>query len=120
MKGGGNRERNYQRELQNSYNNSSTNGAIEDSCDRLFLSNIELQNIQPVISKYSEDDVLDIKLDTNENIIASGLFGIAGYIIGINSQKLIDCLRKGKTYKGTITEISSAICKISIRLKKDV
>lgn len=112
MKGGGFRSIGYTRELSGSRPTSEN-----DKCDSInFLT--KLQNIQPALSSQSKGDILNVDLDPNGSIVAIGQSGTCGTISSIESIMLIECLKKGKSYKATIINISTSSCEVRVRFAK--
>lgn len=103
--GGGGSHSSYSRRIQvNNY---------EDNCDKInFITN--LQNIQPYITYYNVSDILEVKLDSVDNIYAEGSHGICGYITAMSATQLMKCLKKGKLFIATILDISTSSCRVKI------
>lgn len=96
-----------------SYSRRITENNPEDNCDKIHFVT-DLQNIQPNITKYNVDDILEVKLDVVDSVYVEGNFGICGYITAMSATQLIKCLKKGKQFIATILNISNSNCKVEV------
>ena len=113
MKGGGDNSRHYTRPISNSETYSSSNYS-EDKCDTVNFKTL-LLNIQPVVINHSAGDILEVQLDSAENVIVTGKFGICGNITSLESLLVVECLKKGKLFKAVIISVSSTSCEVTVR-----
>lgn len=104
MGGGGGGSRNYIRKIVSK----------EDDCNKLYFIT-DLQNVQPCVSDYEVDDILDVKLDILERVYVEGKHGVCGYITAVSVAQLINCLKKGKEFKATIQSISGPSCRVEVK-----
>lgn len=85
----------------------------EDNCDKIHFVT-DLQNIQPNITNYNVDDILEVKLDVLDCIYVEGNNGICGYITAMSATQLIRCLKRGKQFMATILNISNSSCRVEV------
>lgn len=112
MKGGGFSSVGYAREL--SGYKKETN---ENDCESInFITT--LQKIQPLMSKKSKGDILRVELDKDEKIMAVSPDGVCGFITSDQSIRLIDCIKKGNSYKATIINLTASSCEVRVRILK--
>lgn len=87
----------------------------EDDCDNL-RTDANLSNLQPALAKYCLSDSLLIGFD-KKRIVAFGEYGVCGYITTLDSQRLIDCMIDGKSFKAVIIRIDATSCRVRISIK---
>lgn len=116
--GNGGGRRKIRKPSYNEYSKKVTdaNPLFQDDCES-FNVEILLVNLQPALVKYRIGDILEITLDANDNIIAIGEHGICGNVTPLNSRKLIECIKRGKTFKAVIIGINATSCRVRISIK---
>ena len=85
----------------------------DDNCDKIHFIT-DLQNIQPSITNYNVDDILEVKLDVVDRVYVEGNSGICGYITAMSASQLIKCVKKGKQFIATIINISDSACRVDV------
>lgn len=87
--------------------------STDDNCDKIHFIT-DLQNIQPSITNYNVDDILEVKLDVVDRVYVEGNSGICGYITAMSASQLIKCIKKGKQFIATIINISNSACRVDV------
>jgi hypothetical protein len=111
MKDGGNRQTNYVKKITPIPSYSGSGG--QDLCEITLTA--ALQNLQPALSSYAEDDVLTVEVSMDGFVIATGKFGPCGTLAVPKTLVLKKCIEDGNRYKATIVSISASTCTVKIR-----
>lgn len=111
MKDGGSKKSNYSKKLTSI--STKTTAASTVDCNLGFTA--PLQNLQPSLSFYSQDDILKVEISDYGFVIAKGKFGECGTVTSPETLALKQCIKDGNKYKATILEISKTSCKVRIR-----
>ena len=89
------------------------------NCDQISIRTNLASPVPAVLSTLKTGDILDIQLQGATGPLAAvdSLGNIAGTVLTIDPQLLINCINDGYSYQGRIISLSGADCQILISVK---
>ena len=90
----------------------------ERDCDDLIIR-VRLSSVDvDILETLSVSDILTIEILENSVVAKKGL-GIVGSIASRDIVSLLDCIKEGKIFIGTVLEVNDGKCIINITPKRD-
>ena len=73
---------------------------------------LTMTDLLPASKFYTKNDLLDVKMGSRGNIIATGDRGICGFVNFLHSQNIIHDLKGGRLFCAKIINITDTWCRI--------
>ncbi|MFZ7115803.1 MAG: hypothetical protein ACO1G9_10520 [Bacteroidota bacterium] len=115
-KGGGRSSKFKKKDPHPSYSISkSKSSALFDECDLISIETI-IVNPTAAIGSLNEGDILSIQLNKRILSAFNGMGEFCGNIVTIILEKIIECIKKGRSFIGIVNSIENRSCKITIQV----